>query len=235
MNKRYIEDLKQIKKHAWSDLIFILLAILSFGFSILFFISYHVYGFIPFVIFILSVIQLILSHRKIKLAKHNLGNYYEFTLQNSYTYESLKTKLLNIKNVTKCFNHDDKSSIFFVKEKVKMRFLICNVSNFNKSEFYKTKKSVNKVVNKKYEISQWLPRDVVTKMVRINLIFTDKMNNNLKNLLSINAEALLRRNEAIINVAFINDKLIVPPVAGDLVLGDVLRYKKVVEFLIKHF
>lgn len=56
------------------------------------------------------------------------------------------------------------------------------------------------------------------------------MNDEANYLLSLNAEHNLRRTEALMNIAVVGDKIIIPPIYGDC-YQSVFKYKKIVNFI----
>jgi len=111
----------------------------------------------------------------------------------------------------------------------KNRIILINMTDFDKLNFDAIKKRINKKINKEFHVPQWGSYTECYKMMRINLISTDFINEPLYTYLSSNAEELLRRSEGVINLAIVKNRLIVPPLFGDV--DDIDRYKKTIQML----
>jgi hypothetical protein len=68
-------------------------------------------------------------------------------------------------------------------------------------------------------------------MMRFNIICADALNDALYQFLSKNANRNLTRVEGIINIAIINNQIIVPPIYGECDLAEISRYKGVIKFI----
>lgn len=110
--------------------------------------------------------------------------------------------------------------------KYKNRILLVGTTQFEKSNFNSTKKKINKAVNKEFNVRQSVSTYEANKVMRINIIAADEINEPLYVFLSNNACTLLKRNEGIINFAVAGDRLIIPPFFGDNNLKEIERFIK---------
>ena len=69
--------------------------------------------------------------------------------------------------------------------------------------------------------------------MRVNLIYTECVNDALFNYISEDAEILLTRVEGIINIVVSNDRLIVPPLKPTISIYAIDRYKDMVKMLLE--
>ena len=151
---------------------------------------------------------------------------YEIILAREFDYSEIRHILLQKADSAECLDFENGSAFFcFLNKKLKNRILMVNTADFNKSAFDSTKKKINKAVNKKYNVKHWVSSDTARKMMRTNIIVTDKMNGSLYDLLSNNADILLRRVEGIINFAIVGNRLIVPPLYGENEVSEIWKYK----------
>ena len=103
------------------------------------------------------------------------------------------------------------------------------------------KKEIGYAYRKIYNFFRFKKKQLYTTVIyktdsfskSLNVICLDSMNNEAIFLLSLNAEHNLRRNEALINIAVVDDKIIIPPIYGDC-YQSVFKYKKIVKFIMKN-
>ncbi len=119
---------------------------------------------------------------------------------------------------------------FRFKKKQLYTTVIYKTDSFSKSEFDRAKKRINKKANKEFNIPHNIAQYEDEKCFRLNIICFDSMNDEANYLLSLNAEHNLRRAEALMNIAVVGDKIIIPPIYGDC-YQSVFKYKKIVNFI----
>lgn len=106
---------------------------------------------------------------------------------------------------------------FRFKKKQLYTTVIYKTDSFSKSEFDRAKKRINKKANKEFNIPHKIAQYEDEKCFRLNIICLDSMNDEANYLLSLNAEHNLRRTEALMNIAVVGDKIIIPPIYGDVI------------------
>lgn len=117
----------------------------------------------------------------------------------------------------------------------KLRVVVYGAAAFDKKEFERARDRINKKANKELDISQWVSLTEAAKMMRLNIICTDVLNDALCRFLSQNACQNLTRAEGIMNMAIVGDTILIPPLYGRCDLADVRRYKGVVRFIDQAF
>lgn len=122
---------------------------------------------------------------------------------------------------------------FRFKKKQLYTTVIYKTDSFSKSEFDRAKKRINKKANKEFNIPHKIAQYEDEKCFRLNIICLDSMNDETNYLLSLNAEHNLRRAEALMNIAVVGDKIIIPPIYGDC-YQSVFKYKKIVNFIMQN-
>ena len=194
MTFRTKEELaKQIKTHqclAYAFLFLTIFAVGVLGLSIISLIEkVYVILFFCIPIFILPVVMLILIARYHKKEEKESRHYpYEVKLSHEISYEELKHTLSAFANADDCRDFPNKSAYFcFLNMRFENRFLVVNTDCFVNSDFDSIKKSINKAIDKEYNVSQWVPRNKAAKMMRINLIVTNDINEALYEYVSRNA------------------------------------------------
>lgn len=122
---------------------------------------------------------------------------------------------------------------FRFKKKQLYTTVVYKTDSFSKSEFDRAKKRINKKANKEFNIPHKIAQYEDEKCFRLNIICLDSMNDEANFLLSLNAEHNLRRTEALMNIAVVGDKIIIPPIYGDC-YQSVFKYKKIVNFIMQN-
>ena len=109
------------------------------------------------------------------------------------------------------------------------RIILYRTAEFDKKEFDAAKDRMNQKANKELQISHWVTD--AHKMMRINVIYTRTANDALRRFLSQNANRNLTRVEGILNIAAVGNQMTIPPLYGGCGLGEVIRYKKAIQFM----
>ena len=203
--------------------------IFAFVFFILFLIKKSILGcIICFLICGLLIITVLMILRRYKKEEAEpIHNPYEIILPRKFSYKEIKEILLERAKSSKCRDFQKDCAFFcFLKMKYKNRILLVGTTQFEKSNFNSTKKKINKAVNKEFNVRQSVSAYEANKMMRINIIAADEINEPLYAFLSNNACTLLKRNEGIINFAVAGDRLIIPPFFGDNNLKEIERFIK---------
>ncbi len=123
-------------------------------------------------------------------------------------------------------------SMFKIKKKFSYRILVSKIDNFNKKEYDSLKNRANKKFNTKYQPKQWIERGAAHRMMRINIISADKINDELNGYISRNAAQMLRRVEGIICFVICDNIILIPPLYGDVDFAEIDRYKKSIKFIL---
>ena len=124
---------------------------------------------------------------------------------------------------------------FYSFQKVfKTRVILYRTTDFNKKEFDNARERLNRKANKELKISQWVSRIDAGKMMRLNIICADTFNEELYKLISKNAKHNLTRVEGIVNIAVVNNEILLPPLYGNCDIAEISRYKDLVKFITKH-
>lgn len=122
--------------------------------------------------------------------------------------------------------------LFFQLNKIfKLRVILYRTSDFIKIDYNNAKHCINKIANKKLNISPWVDRYAAAKMMRFNIIYAPILNDALYHVMSQNACNNLTRVEGIINIAVVENQIIIPPIYGDCGFPEIIRYKNAIRFI----
>ena len=120
---------------------------------------------------------------------------------------------------------------FRFKKIFSIRAILYKPESFNKKDFKSAKNKINKKANEQFKISEWVSGSKAAKMMRLNIIFADTINDELKNLVSMPANHNLSRVEGVVNIAIVKNEVFIPPLQSDLYLIHINRYKNTIKFI----
>lgn len=214
------------------SLIAILLVIIStvFGISFLF-VSFFA-SVVFFIIASIFIVCLIYSSRSAKKeAKDTIHNPVIITANNAVTFQKVVDTFENLTNEEIQLSASDNVKFFRMNKILKLRIIVYKTENFNKRDFDNAKYGINKKANKELKIMNWVNKFDAVKMMRLNIICTDTLNDILYQFISQNAYNNLTRVEGIINIAVVGNEILIPPLFGNCDLAEIRRYKNVIKFI----
>lgn len=216
-------------------IIYLFVALLNFHslvFGILFLFVQSFVSIILFTILVLSILYLIYSrHVANKEEKELIYKPVIFDMEKIFSFDdviSIFEKMTDKKNQ---ISTSEDVRFFRFNKIFKLRVVLYRTQDFDKKEFDNKKARINKKANKKLNISQWVDRSEVRKMMRFNIIYTDVLNEKLYQFISQNANRNLARGEGIINIVIVGKQIVIPPIYGECNLPEVSRYKNTVKFI----
>lgn len=231
--KTHIKKLKRRARFALFRIIVIIFA-LTIGFASLFVPSYTSVLF--FLIAIVCIVYSVYNFKKEKKEEKD-SNHQPIALTSK---DSLKFSAVN--KIFESLSDDantlalSKDEYFYRFEKnLKLRVVLYRTDNFDKNEFDNAKNRINKKANKQFNISQRISRAEARKAMRLNVIYTDVLNDGLYKYISQNAKRNLTRAEGIINVAIAENQIYVPPLYGACDLFEIGRYINIIQFIKETF
>ncbi len=232
MNEELKLHIRKLQRRATLSLIAILSTIISIGFVILLLFIPSFVAIIFFVITAVCIVYLIhSSHTAKKEAKESIYKPVIFNADKNLTFEQIVSIFENLTNEENQLSTSEDVRFFRLKKIFKLRTVIYKTDNFNKKDFDNSKDRINKKVNKDLHISQWVNRIEAGNMMRFNIICTDILNDALYQFLSQNANRNLTRVEGIINIAVVDNQIMIPPLYGECDLAEISRYNGVIKFI----
>ena len=158
---------------------------------------------------------------------------FEIKMDSTINYADLHNVLVKNCEKNQCFDYSEKIAFFKLKKKYSVRVLLYSTEDFNKKEYDEEKKKINRKANKLYNINHWVTIHKARKQMRLNLIYTECVNDALFDYISGDAETLLTRVEGIMNIVVSNDLLIVPLLKPTISIYAIDRYKDMVKMLLE--
>ena len=216
-----------LKKNAVFNCIWIVLSLVGIIFSVaVVFVNrnkwYVSLGFALFVVLISIIYQIIEQHYVDQIKEYKKPLLFPIT-------SSTIQRIVQGK-IGECIEKD----IYFLLTETKtgrFRELIQVVDSFDSKKIGADRKRINKKINQKYAISNEMPR--FANWLRINLVVCNKPSEKLINWVNCNAEQLLRRNEAIVNVVILIEakKMVFPIISQGIALDQFRSYERAFLFL----
>ncbi len=220
--------LYDIKKNHKLSLIslFGILGVIIFGgfFILLLFAKQWILMVIFLMLLLFSVLLLIFRQKNINHTKRELP--YTINGHHNIMYNDILKRLETLTFEDDRLEISSELSMFKINKKFSYRILVSKVNTFNKKEYDSLKNKANKKFNAKYQPKQWVERGIAHRMMRINIISADKISDELNGYISRNVAQMLRRVEGIICFVICDNKLLIPPLYGDVDFAEVDRYKK---------
>ena len=94
------------------------------------------------------------------------------------------------------------------------RVALLHQPEFSASACKAQRDRANRAANRAHPSKQEGPQWEIASRARVNLVVCDVMNDELSRYIGTHAQRLLSRNECIINMAVVGDRLLLPPVRG---------------------
>ena len=189
-----------------------ILSIMSVGISIMLIISKQY----PYLIISLSafaVFGIVIYFFRKKYNSNTEEGRYEFTLNKSISYEDMKNQLEIFSD--KSYIHNESCSVYLFKEKgQEYRVLLYTTNNFNKKEYYSTRKRVNKEFNKKYSINSTGSASEISKRNFINIAFVNEYSESLDKMLNVPADDFINRASPLLSISVVDNTLYIPYYVG---------------------
>lgn len=165
--------------------------------------------------------------------KEDIQNPFVMDCGGELSFENICEALECSTDKANCLSLSENLRFLRVEKTYKLRIILYKTVNFDKNEFDIVKKRINKKANQIFNISQWVSRFEANRMMRLNIIYADELNEKLTDFISQNANRNLTRVEGVMNIAIVGDKIFIPPLYGHCDLLQVMRYKGIIKFIIQ--
>lgn len=214
------------------ELICLILLLMSVGIFLLL-IMYKLYHYLFFCCIAFTLFLLFINLIQKYVSKANNIKYYTIDLTDSCSYDEIKEKLEqnNKKYISNC---DHICSVIVEKKRLSYRLILYKTSEFRKKEYRNSRKRVNKALNKKYHITGTDSISKISSRRSINIVFVDKTNEKLEQILNVPADRYINMSSPMLNVVIENNKLYVPCFVGED-LFSVFLYDELIKFVFNLF
>lgn len=232
MNKELDLHIKKLQRRATLSLIALLSTIILIGFGMLFLFVPSFVAIIFFVVAAVCVIFLIHSGKTAKREEQEaIFKPVILNADKKLTFDQIVSIFYSLTDEKNRLSTSEDVLFFRLNRILQFRAVIYRTGSFTKKDFDNAKGLINKKANKVLAISQRVRLMESGKMMRLNIICTDTLNDELYRILSENACRNLTRAEGVINVAIVGNQIIIPPLYGQCDSTEISRYKAVIIFI----
>ena len=143
---------------------------------------------------------------KEKRLRRESTQYYTFPLPRAFDYETVCTAIETASGVQWTYLCDETARI--------CRVALLHQPEFSASACKAQRDRANRAANRAHPSKQEGLQWEIASRARINLVVCDAVNDALSRYIGAHAQRLLSRNECIINMVVVGDRLLLPPVRG---------------------
>ena len=151
---------------------------------------------------------------KEKRLRRESTQYYTFPLPRAFDYETVCTAIETASGVQWTFLCDETARICRIEGVFSWRVALLHQPEFSAPACKAQRDRANRAANRAHPEKQEGPRWEIASRARVNLVVCDAMNDALSRYIGTHAQHLLSRNESIINMAVVGDRLLMPSVRG---------------------
>ncbi len=167
-----------------------------------------------------------LDRREQRLRREST-QYYTFPLPRAYDYETVCTAIETAPGVQWTHLCDETARVCRIEGAFSWRVALLHQPEFSSSACKAQRDRANRAANRAHPSKQEGPQWEIASRARVNLVVCDAMNDALSRYIGTHAQRLLSRNESIINMAVVGDRLLMPPVRGaDVDFPSLNRYSR---------
>ena len=175
---------------------------------------------------------LVCLERRQKRQRQEATRYYTFPLPRAYDYETVCAAIETAPGVQWTYLCDETARICRIEDVFSWRVALLYQPEFSASACKAQRDRANRAVNRAHPSKQEGLQWEVASRARINLVVCDAVNDALSRYIGAHAQRLLSRNECIINMAVVGDRLLLPPVRGaDVDFPSLNRYSRSADFI----
>lgn len=230
--ERYQADVKAARREIWISLSGALTAvmfmIIAVGLAIE---PPHYYTLLPCGGLVAVIAMLVRHDKRMKTRLRENTEPYVFLLSRCYDYQTL-LECMAIGNRPLCKNGEDAAVLYYNDEYVG-RILLLDLPEFSTAEMKKKKDSTNRKANRQHPTKNEDTMEKVARMLRINCVVTEEITPELSKHLCQNADMMMRRNEIVVKMSVVGNRLLVMPIHGitSANIPSIERYRVAVEMM----
>lgn len=232
--KKHINKLKRRARLSLIRTIVIIVGIII-GTALLF-IPYFVAAALFFLIASICIVASVYSFKKEKKEEKDSNHQpIALTSKDSLNFSAVNKAFEDLSDESNVLALSKDECFYRFEKNLKLRVVLYRTDNFAKKDFDDAKNRINKKANKQLNIPPHISRDEAKNAMRINVIYSEALNDELHSFISQNTKRNLTRTEGIINVAVVENQIYIPPLYGGADLSGVFRYIKIIQFLTETF
>ena len=170
---------------------------------------------------------LVCLERRQKRQRQEATRYYTFPLPRAFDYETVCAAIEAAPGVQWTHLCDETARICRIEGAFSWRVALLYQPEFSASACKAQRDRANRSANRAHPSKQEGPQWEIASRARVNLVVCDAVNDALSRYIGTHAQHLLSRNECIINMAVVGDRLLMPPVRGaDVDFPSLNRYSR---------
>ena len=151
---------------------------------------------------------------KEKRLRRESTQYYALPLPRAFDYETVCTAIETASGVQRTYLCDETARICRIEGVFSWRVALLHQPEFSASACKAQRDRANRAANRAHPSKQEGLQWEIASRARINLMVCDAVNDALSRYIGAHAQRMLSRNECIINMAVVGDRLLLPPVRG---------------------
>lgn len=227
MPDSFYKHVKQLKAHAYLQMITITIAIITCGLALG---MLSTSGIISACFAAISIFSFIIFFLLDKVKNKSCPDFYTAIV----SIDDIENTLLKYE-ADKI--SDDAYVCFCTISRFHARILILLEDEFEEDVVKSRKKRINRIINRKYDVSREISISESYTKLRINLLVVNCDGNGIRSWINKNAAVSLRRAEPIINAAIVLDKkeLLFPSLRENVRLNELNKYLAAAEMLTRIF
>lgn len=152
--------------------------------------------------------------RRQERLRRETTQYYTFPLPRAFDYETVCSTMAAVPGIQWTHICDEAARICRIKAAFSWRVALLHQPIFSNSDYKAQRDRANQAASRAHPSKKEGPRWEIESMARIYLVVCDDINDALSRYISTHTQQLLTRNECIVNMAVVGDRLLIPPVRG---------------------
>jgi len=227
-SEEFRRDIRAVRRHGRAKLALILLTVCGFMLTVAFAVGRNWWETVLTTgVCVVSAGVLVYLDRREQRLRRESTQYYTFPLPHVFDYEAVCAAIEPAPGVQWVHICDETARILRIEGTFSWRVALLRQPEFSAAAYKTQRDRANRAANRVHPEKQENPQWDIASRARVNLVVCDAMNDALSRYIGTHAQHLLSRNESIINMAVVGDRLLMPPVRGaDVDFSALNRYSR---------